>query len=107
MMAIAVVGVATAGTNLAFLHARRHGPMDWRKEHIKAIIVAGISVCTAFMAFGSVRVFPALALHPATWAIPLVTGLAILLHHRRVVGLPQRARAAPARQDPTAAAVLD
>jgi len=100
------VGVATGGTNLAFLHARRHKPMDWLKEHIKAIVGAGISVYTAFMAFGSVRAFPALALHPAMWAIPLVTGLVILLYHRRVVDLRQRAHAAPARQA-TAEAVLD
>ncbi len=90
MMAIAIVGVATGGTNLAFLYARRHGPMDWLKEHIKAIVGAGISVYTAFLAFGSVRVFPALALHPVMWAIPLVTGLAILLYHRRVVDLRVR-----------------
>ncbi|MGI4951848.1 MAG: hypothetical protein ACRYGM_08585 [Janthinobacterium lividum] len=107
MMAIAVVGVATGATNLAFLHARRHGPMDWLKEHIKAIVGAGISVYTAFMAFGSVRMFPALALHPAMWAIPLVTGLVILLYHRRVVDLQQRARAAPASPDPVAAVPLD
>ena len=93
MMAIAVVGVATGGTNLAFLYARQPKPMDWLKEHIKAIVGAGISVYTAFMAFGSVRVFPALALHPAMWAIPLAVGLAILLYHRRVVDVQVRARA--------------
>ena len=93
MMAIAVVGVATGGTNLAFLYARRHKPLDWLKEHIKAIVGAGISVYTAFLAFGSVRVFPALALHPVMWAVPLVVGLAILLHHRRKVDLRMRAPA--------------
>jgi hypothetical protein len=96
MMAIAVVGVATGGTNLAFLYARRQQPMDWLKEHIKAIVGAGISVYTAFMAFGSVRVLPALALHPVMWAIPLTIGLGILLYHRRMVDLQQRARATPA-----------
>ena len=90
MMAISVVGVATGGTNLAFLYARRHQPMDWLKEHIKAIVGAGISVYTAFMAFGSVRVFPAMALHPAMWSVPLVVGLAILLYHRRQVDLRRR-----------------
>ncbi len=109
MMAISVVGVATGVTNLVFLHARRHGPKDWLKEHIKAIVGAGISVYTAFMAFGSVRAFPALALHPVMWAIPLATGLAILLYHRRVVDLQQRARTAPAPSAaaPTAAALTD
>ena len=101
MMAVAVVGVATGGTNLAFLYARRHQPQDWLKEHIKAIVGAGISVYTAFLAFGSVRVFPAMALHPAMWSVPLVVGLAILLWHRRQVDLRRRA---PALQP---AAVLD
>ncbi len=94
MMAISLVGIATAGTNLMFLLAARHKPLDWLKEHIKASVGAGISVYTAFMAFGSVRVFPALALHPAMWAVPLVTGLAILLYHRRVVDLRMRAAVA-------------
>ena len=89
MIAIAVVGVATGGTNLAFLYGRRHRPMDWLKEHIKAIVGAGISVYTAFIAFGSVRVFPALALHPAIWAIPLTIGLGILLYHRFKVDAQQ------------------
>ena len=101
MMAISAVGVATGGTNLAFLYARRHQPMDWLKEHIKAIVGAGISVYTAFLAFGSVRVFPAMALHPATWSVPLVVGLIILLYHRRQVDLRRRAPALPT------AAVLD
>ena len=82
MLAIAVVGVATGVTNLMFLYDRNPGPVDWLKEHIKSLIGAGISVYTAFMAFGSVRVFPELALHPIMWAIPLVTGLVILIHHR-------------------------
>ena len=103
MMAISLVGIATGVTNLMFLLARRHGPMDWLKEHIKAIVGAGISVYTAFFAFGSVRVFPALALHPVMWAIPLVTGLTILLYHRRRVDLQVRARrsAAPAMERAT------
>ncbi len=93
MIAIAVVGVATGGTNLAFLRNPRPGPGDWLKEHIKAVVGAGISVYTAFIAFGSVRVLPALALHPAVWAAPLVVGLAILLWHRRQVDLRTRASA--------------
>ena len=82
MMGIAVVGVATGVTNLRFLYDRAPGPVDWLKEHIKSLVGAGISVYTAFMAFGSVRLYPELALHPIMWAIPLVTGLAILIFHR-------------------------
>lgn len=82
MIGIAVVGVATGLTNLWFLHKPRVAREDWLKEHIKALVGAGISVYTAFMAFGSVRVFPELALHPAMWSIPLIVGLAIIIWHR-------------------------
>jgi hypothetical protein len=85
MMAIAVVGVATGLTNLWFLHKPSITRADWLKEHIKALVGAGISVYTAFMAFGSVRVFPELALNPIMWSIPLAVGLAIIIWHRFAV----------------------
>ncbi|WP_313588275.1 hypothetical protein, partial [Aquidulcibacter sp.] len=53
---------------------------------------AGISVYTAFAAFGAVRVMPSIALHPGLWAIPLVTGLAIILYHHRQIRLSLRPR---------------
>jgi hypothetical protein len=77
-----VVGVATGLTNLWFIHKPRVERADWLKEHIKALVGAGISVYTAFMAFGSVRIFPELALHPAMWSIPLIVGLGIIIWHR-------------------------
>ena len=96
MMAISLVGLATAGTNLWFLYKPAPGPMDWLKEHVKALVGAGISVYTAFMAFGSVRILPELALNPLMWAIPLVTGISIILWHWRKIGLQLRARQRPA-----------
>ncbi len=92
MMAIAVVGVATGLTNLWFLHKPAITRADWLKEHIKALVGAGISVYTAFLAFGSVRVFPELALHPVTWSVPLVVGLAIIIWHRLAVDRAARPR---------------
>lgn len=94
MMGIAIVGVATGLTNLWFLYKPRPGPMDWLKEHVKALIGAGISVYTAFMAFGSVRIIPELALNPVMWAIPLGTGIGLILHHWRRIDAQSRARAA-------------
>lgn len=82
MMAIAAVGMATGITNLVFLYARNPSPVDWLKEHVKALVGAGISVYTAFLAFGAVRLAPSLALQPAMWAVPLSVGLAILIFHR-------------------------
>jgi len=68
----------------------------WQLEHIKGLVGAGISVYTAFFAFGAVRYFPELALYPGYWAIPLVVGLALILWHWRVV--IRRSNAAPLRQ---------
>jgi hypothetical protein len=92
MMAIAVVGVATGWTNLVFLNKPQIARVDWLKEHIKALVGAGISVYTAFMAFGSVRILPELALHPFLWAVPLVVGLGIIIWHRLAVEREAKAR---------------
>ncbi len=85
MLGMPVIGWATALTNLYFLYKPRRGPNDWLMEHIKALVGAGISVYTAFFAFGAVRTIPALALHPVLWAIPLAVGLALILYHQRNV----------------------
>lgn len=85
IVGIGIVGLATAGTNLWFILSRDPGPDAWLKEHVKALVGAGISVYTAFMAFGSVRILPELALNPFMWAIPLTVGLAIILWHRRAI----------------------
>jgi hypothetical protein len=44
---------------------------------------AGISVYTAFFAFGAVRLMPQLALTPVLWGIPLVVGLTLIVYHQR------------------------
>jgi hypothetical protein len=85
MHGIAVVGVATVVTNMRFLRREQPGPTYWLKEHVKALVGAGISVYTAFMAFGSVRILPELALNPIMWAIPCATGIGIILWHWRAV----------------------
>jgi len=93
MYGMPMIGFATAFTNLYFLYKPRRGPNDWLLEHIKALVGAGISVYTAFFAFGAVRTFPALALHPVLWSIPLAVGLTLIIYHQRKV-----ARRTPARR---------
>ncbi len=88
MMGASVIGFATVGTNLWFLYKPRRGPNDWQREHIKALVGAGISVYTAFLALGAVRLFPSLALSPGLWAIPLFTGIGIILYHWRAIERP-------------------
>jgi hypothetical protein len=86
MIGISFVGFATAATNLWFIYKPVRGPMDWQKEHLKGLVGAGISVYTAFFAFGAVRLMPELALNPALWSVPLITGMAIILYHWRRIG---------------------
>lgn len=83
MVGISFVGFATVATNLWFMLKRSPGPQDWLKEHLKGLVGAGISVYTAFLAFGAVRLMPEWALNPGLWAVPLVTGMAIILYHWR------------------------
>jgi hypothetical protein len=85
MMGISLVGIATGVTNLYFLYKPNRRPHDWLNEHIKGLVGAGISVYTAFFAFGAVRIMPELALSPILWSIPLITGLWLIIHHQREV----------------------
>jgi hypothetical protein len=89
MLGMSFIGWATVATNLYFLYKPNVAANDWLKEHIKALVGAGISVYTAFFAFGAVRTFPALALHPVLWAIPLAVGLTLIIYHQRKVSLPR------------------
>jgi len=81
MVGVSVVGFAAASTNLMFIFARKPSPVKWQKEHVKSLVGTGISVYTAFLAFGAVRLMPSLALHPVLWAVPLVIGLTIMIYH--------------------------
>jgi hypothetical protein len=83
MIGISVIGFATVATNLYFLYKPMRQPYDAINEHIKALVGAGISVYTAFFAFGAVRLMPQLALNPLFWSIPLIIGLGLILYHRR------------------------
>ena len=85
MMGISVVGIAAAATNLYFMFQRDPVPWGWQLEHIKALVGAGISVYTAFLAFGAVRLMPELALSPVLWSFPLGTGLGLILYHQAQV----------------------
>lgn len=89
---ISLVGFATVATNLWYLYHPRPGPVYWLKEHIKAHVGAGISVYTAFFAFGAVRMLPEAALTPALWSVPLVTGIALILWHWRKIDRVRRQR---------------
>jgi hypothetical protein len=92
LIGLAIVGVATGWTNLHFLAKPNPTREDWLKEHVKALVGAGISVYTAFLAFGSVRLMPELALSPVMWGVPLAVGLAIIIWHRLALDRAARQR---------------
>ena len=85
MMGLSVVGFATVATNYWFIFKPEPNPYDFIKEHIKSLVGAGISVYTAFFAFGAVRLMPELALTPGLWAVPLITGLTLIIYHQYAV----------------------
>lgn len=85
MVGISFVGFATVGTNLWFIYTPKPGPKGWLLEHIKALVGAGISVYTAFLAFGAVRILPEAALTPALWSMPLIVGLTLIIYHQNQV----------------------
>jgi hypothetical protein len=92
MVGISVIGFATVGTNLWFMLSPRPQPVYPLREHVKGLIGTGISVYTAFLAFGAVRFVPELALHPGLWAVPLVAGLAMILWHWNALNRSARMR---------------
>ncbi|MEM1040095.1 MAG: hypothetical protein AAGI12_11590 [Pseudomonadota bacterium] len=98
MIAISFVGFATVGTNMWFLMKAKPGPFDWQLEHVKALVGAGISVYTAFLAFGAVRLMPQAALSPVLWSIPLITGVSLIIYHQRKIRA-RYSRKAPASSD--------
>lgn len=86
MVGMSIVGVAASLTNLRFIH-RPPGRFGWQLEHVKGLVGAGISVYTAFLAFGAVRLLPSAALSPVLWAIPLIGGIAMILWFWRRIAL--------------------
>jgi hypothetical protein len=94
MEGIALVGVASGLTNLFYIYTDAPSKIAYQLEHVKSIVGAGISVYTAFMAFGFVRLSPNHALNPTMWSIPLGIGLVLIVFHQMRIRLAQRRPAA-------------
>jgi hypothetical protein len=105
MMAMPGIGIASAVTNLWFIATPQPWRLQYLIEHFKALVGAGISVYTAFLAFGAVRLMPQNAFHPALWAAPCTIGLSIIVWHwwktRKLKKIAMRVR----NQDATAAVI--
>jgi hypothetical protein len=98
MMGIAVIGLASAVTNLWFIFTPAPWRLQYLIEHFKALVGAGISVYTAFFAFGAVRLHPKSAFDPLLWATPCTVGLGIILWHFVKTMKLKRQQAARLRQ---------
>jgi len=81
MIGISTIGFATVFTNTWFIANPAPGRDAWLRQHLKGLVGAGISVYTAFFAFGAVRMAPELALSPVLWAAPCIVGLSIIFYH--------------------------
>jgi hypothetical protein len=83
MIGMSLIGFASAGTNLLFAFTEKPWRLQHLVEHFKAMVGAGISVYTAFLAFGSVRLMPKMALTGYLWFPPIVLGIATIVWWRR------------------------
>ncbi|MCA0377332.1 MAG: hypothetical protein LCH84_16940 [Gemmatimonadetes bacterium] len=93
LMVFPLVGLVSALRNLWFISRRTPSKIRWQLEHVKAIVGSGISVYTAFLAFGLVRLSPDRALDPRWWAVPFVVGLSLIIYHQvRIVMAVRRSR---------------
>lgn len=91
MIGIAVVGLTAAVLNTYFILQRDPPLNEWLIQHTRGLVGAGISVYTAFLAFGAVNLLPAYAFNPFVWATPTVLGVSLLLYHQfRIVSQRKR-----------------
>lgn len=79
---IAIVGLAAGALNTRFILSEHVSATEWLVQHTRGLVGAGISVYTAFLAFGAVNLLPELAFNPVLWATPCTLGVAYLLYHQ-------------------------
>lgn len=90
MIGISFVGLTASVLNTHFI-LRREPPMnEWLIQHSRGAVGAGISVYTAFLAFGAVNTLPAYAFNPVVWAAPTVLGVPFLLYHQARITMQRR-----------------
>lgn len=82
MIGISIVGLTAATLNTRFLLTDKPPHNEWLIQHTRGLVGAGISVYTAFLAFGAVNLLPDYAFSPIVWATPTVLGVSLLLYHQ-------------------------
>ena len=82
MVGVACVGIASASVYLYFIYSANPPKGEYVMQHMQALLGAGISVYTAFLAFGAVRLMPSQAFNTTMWMIPSVVGISIMVFYR-------------------------
>ena len=96
MMAVAPVGVLASALYLSFVFNSAPRATDYINFHFRALIGAGISVYTAFLAFGAVQLMPSHAFNPTMWSVPSIVGLSIVFYHEAKTAAARQRRASAA-----------
>ena len=95
MMGISTVGLTISVLNLRYILDEDPPLNEWLIQHTRGLVGAGISVYTAFLAFGAVNLMPAHAFNPLLWATPTLLGMTLLLWHQGRIVLQRRRRRRP------------
>lgn len=83
MIGLAALGFAAAITFLIAMARRSQRTRSHVREHLKAMVGAGISAYTAFLSVGLLQIFPDHVFNPAIWSIPSMIGVVLILFHFR------------------------
>ena len=90
MIGISVIGLLAAVLNTRFILTEEPPFNEWLIKHTRGLVGAGISVYTAFLAFGAVNLLPAYAFNPVVWAAPCTLGVGLLLYHQFRITMQRR-----------------
>ena len=90
MMGISTVGLTISVLNLRYIFHDEPPLNEWLIQHTRGLVGAGVSVYTAFLAFGAVNLVPAQAFNPMLWATPTILGMTLLLWLQGKIVLQRR-----------------
>ena len=90
MIGISIIGLLSAVLNTRFILQDKPPLNEWLIQHTRGLVGAGISVYTAFFAFGAVNFMPVLAFNPVLWSTPCTLGIALLLYHQYKIMMQRR-----------------
>ncbi len=105
LIGMAIVGLAAGILNTRFILRPSPPFNEWLVQHSRGLVGAGISVYTAFLAFGAVNLMPQFAFSPVLWATPCTLGIAYLIYHQGRIMLARRRISQAGSSAPAAAKV--